>query len=75
MSVWLINGSVPRKANSFNTPAQAPSSLEILLQKHLTFLGRVDGMVFSWGPLSRTEGKMSKIVLVKGNLKFLPYPV
>lgn len=47
MSVWLINGSVPRKANSFNTPAQAPSSLEIHLQKHFTFLERVDGMVFS----------------------------
>lgn len=31
INVWLINGSVPRKANSFNTPAQAPSSLEILL--------------------------------------------
>ena len=47
ISVWLINGSVPRKANSFNTPAQAPSSLEILLQKHFTFLERVDGTVFS----------------------------
>ena len=72
MSVWLINGSVPRKANSFNTPTQAPSSLEILLQKHFTFLERVDGMVFSWGPLPRTEWK---IVLVKGNLKFLTHPV
>jgi len=45
ISVWLINGSV--QANSFNTPAQAPSSLEILLQKHFTFLERVDDMVFS----------------------------
>ena len=47
ISVWLIKGSVPRKANSFNTPAQAPSSLEIHLQKHFTFLERVDGIVFS----------------------------